>query len=87
MELNEYIIYEIMKLDSDKSTSLFNSLGLLNSKIKVDLLHDEKYNLYYRANIKDILNSDFDADNIIYIRNGGWELSEDKKYIVKFLEN
>ena len=47
MELNEYIIYEIMKLDSDKSTSLFNSLGLLNSKIKVDLLHDEKYNLYY----------------------------------------
>lgn len=86
MELNEYIIYEIMKLESDKSVSLFNSLALLNNKVKVDLLQDEKFNLYYQAKIKDILKSDLDADNIINLRNSGWELSDNKEYIVKFLE-
>lgn len=86
MELNEYIIYEIMKLESDKSVSLFNSLALLNNKVKVDLLQDEKFNLYYQAKIKDILKSDLDADNIISLRNSGWELSDNKEYIVKFLE-
>ena len=35
--------------------------------------------------IEDILKSDLEAEDIIYLRNGGWELSEDKKYIVKFL--
>lgn len=86
MELNEYIIYEIMKLESDKSVSLFNSLALLNNKVKIDLLQDEKFNLYYQAKIKDILKSDLDADNIISLRNSGWELSDNKEYIVKFLE-
>ena len=75
-----------MKLESDKSVSLFNSLALLNNKVKVDLLQDEKFNLYYQAKIKDILKSDLDADNIISLRNSGWELSDNKEYIVKFLE-
>lgn len=84
MELNEYIIYEIMKLESDGSTSLFNSLNILNGKVKVYLLHDENNNLFYQANIKDILKSDLDADKIILLRNGGWEISSDNKNIVKF---
>lgn len=84
MELNEYIIYEIMKLESDGSTSLFNSLNILNGKVKVDLLHDENNKLFYQANIKDILKSDLDADKIILLRNGGWEISGDNKNIVKF---
>lgn len=85
MELNEYIIYEIFKLDSDNSTSLFNSLNIFNGKVKVDLLHDEKNNLFYQAKIKDILKSDLDGEQLISIRNGGWELSEDKENVVKFL--
>lgn len=85
MELNEYIIYEIMKLESDGSTSLFNSLKILNENVKVDLLIDEKYKLYYQASLSDILKSDLDADEIIYLRNGGWELSEDKKFFVKYI--
>lgn len=85
MDLNEYIVYEIMKLESDNSTSLFNSLNILEGKVKVDLLSDEKHKLYYQANIKDILKTDIDADKIIQLRNGGWELSDNKKHIVKFL--
>ena len=85
MELNKYIIYEIMKLDSDNSTSLMNGINVLNEKVKVDLLSSIDYKIYYQASIDDILKSDIDADTIIYLRNGGWELSEDKKYIVKFL--
>lgn len=85
MELNEYIIYEIMKLESDGSTSLFNSLKMLNEKVKVDLLSDEKYKLYYQAKLSDVLKSDIDADEIIYLRNGGWELSENKEFLIKYI--
>lgn len=84
MELNEYIIYEIMNLESDGSTSLINGLSKLGN-IKVDLLYTEEYKLYYQAKLEDILKSDLDGEDIIYLRNGGWELSKDKKYIVKFL--
>ena len=84
MELNEYIIYEIMKLDSDGSTSLFNSLRVFGD-IKVDLLHDENNVLFYQAKISDILKNKLTTDDMIYLRNGGWELSENKEYIVKFL--
>ena len=84
MELNEYIIYEIMKLESDNSTSLFNSLRVFGD-IKVDLLHDENNVLFYQVKISDILKNKLTTDDIFYLRNGGWELSEDKKYIVKFL--
>lgn len=85
MDLNKYILYEIMKVDSDSSTSLFNSLRVLNGKVKVDLLSDEKHSLYYQANISDILKSDLDTEDIIYLRNGGWELSENKEFIVKYI--
>ena len=37
MELNEYIIYEIMKLESDDSTSLMNGISKLGN-LKIDLL-------------------------------------------------
>lgn len=85
MDLNKYILYEIMKIDSDNSTSLFNTLRILNGKVKVDLLSDEKYSLFYQAKISDILKSDLDTEDIIYLRNGGWELSENKNYIVKYI--
>ena len=84
MELNEYIIYEIMKLESDYSTSLINGISKLGN-LKIDLLYTKEYNLFYQVKIEDILKSDLEAEDIIYLRNGGWELSEDKKYIVKFL--
>ena len=84
MELNEYIIYEIMKLDSDNSTSLFNSLRVFGD-IKVDLLHDENNVIFYQVKISDIIKNKLTTDDMIYLRNGGWELSENKEYIVKFL--
>ena len=85
MDLNQYILYEIMKVDSDNSTSLFNSLRILNNKVKVDLLSNENYSLFYQAKISDILKSDLDTEDIIYLRNGGWELSENKEFIVKYI--
>lgn len=87
MELNEYIIAEILSLDCDNSLSLSNALSILMSKykLKVDLLLNDKYVPYYSVSIKDILSSDIDGEDLINIRNNGWELSSDKKYIVKFL--
>lgn len=84
--MNEYIIYEIMNIESDDSSSLFNVLNLLNSKVNVDLLTNEKNEIFYNVNLSDILKSDLTMEDILYVRNGGWELSNDKKNIVKFLK-
>lgn len=87
MEINnEYLLYEFFKIESDGSTSLFNALNVISRNgITVDLLQDEQHNLYYEMDVKDVLKSDIESDDILYIRNGGWELSENKKKIVKFL--
>ena len=86
IKMNEYIIYEIMNIESDDSSSLFNVLNLLNSKVNVDLLTNEKNEIFYNVNLSDILKSDLTMEDILYVRNGGWELSNDKKNIVKFLK-
>lgn len=85
MGLNEYILREIMKVESDNSISLFNTLNLLYNKAKVDLLSDEKHVLFFQTKISDILKSDLETEDIIFLRNGGWELSNDEKSLVKFL--
>ena len=59
MELNEYIIYEIMKLESDDSTSLINGISKLGN-LKIDL------SLEYRTHLFGIVNGAvfLDAGNI-----------------------
>jgi len=85
MDLNKYIVYEIMNLPIDNSVSLMVAIKILESKVKVNLLMDKDYRPYYSVNIDEILKTDITPENLIEIRNNGWCLSEDKEYIVKFL--
>ena len=87
MELNEYIIAEILSLDCDNSCSLSNALSILMSKykLKVGLLLNDDFVPYYCVSVNDILSINIDGEDLINIRNNGWELSSDKKNIIKLL--
>ena len=85
LKVDRYIIEEIMKLECDNSVSHFNSFNLLNSKSFVELINGSDNNLFYRSSIDDIINSDISAEELILIRNGGWELDDSKQFLVKKL--
>lgn len=83
--VSTYILDEIMKLPSDNSTMLMQSLHLLKS-FKIELITNEKFDILYRVKVDDITNSDLENDTLLEIRNGGWEYDSNKEYIVKKIE-
>ena len=88
MELNEYLINDLFSLENDNSVSLTNALSVLinDYHINVELLMNDDYEPYYVINVEDVIKSNMAMEDLLYIRNNGWELSSDKKYIVKFLK-
>lgn len=83
--MNRVFLEEIMKLKSNNDFCLFSSLKILKKYANVDLLMNEKKELYYCASINDILLSDISSDELINIRNNGWEISNDKKSLIKII--
>ena len=88
MELNEYLINDLFSLENDNSVSLTNALSVLinDYHINVELLMNDDYEPYYVINVEDVIKSNMAMEDLLYIRNNGWELSSDRKYIVKFLK-
>jgi tRNA A22 N-methylase len=88
MELNEYLIRDLLSLENDNSVSLTNALSVLinDYHINVELLMNDNYEPYYVINVEDVIKSNMAMEDLLYIRNNGWELSSDRKYIVKFLK-
>lgn len=87
-ELNEYLIRDLLSLENDNSVSLTNALSVLinDYHINVELLMNDDYEPYYVINVEDVIKSNMAMEDLLYIRNNGWELSSDRKYIVKFLK-
>lgn len=87
-ELNEYLIRDLLSLENDNSVSLTNALSVLinDYHINVELLMNDNYEPYYVINVEDVIKSNMAMEDLLYIRNNGWELSSDRKYIVKFLK-
>lgn len=87
-ELNEYLIRDLLSLENDNSVSLTNALSVLinDYHINVELLMNDDYEPYYIINVEDVIKSNMAMEDLLYIRNNGWELSSDRKYIVKFLK-
>lgn len=83
--MNRIFLEEIMKLKSINDFGLFSSLNILKKYVNVDLLMNEKNELYYSVNVNNILLSDISSDELINIRNSGWELSSDKKFLIKII--
>ena len=84
-EIKKYYLDEIMKLEPDNETINYEALKILNSYVKVELLMNDKFNTYYICSVEDILNSDISNEELIQIRNNGWQYSDDKKSLIKNL--
>lgn len=88
MELNIYILREIMnldELDTSEALSNLNGFALMKKYVNVKLINDNDNNLSYQANVNDILESSISIEELITLRQSGWELSEDEKIVFKHL--
>ena len=85
--LNRILLDEIMRLTPDgDDISDFAILAIFGRfDIKVDLLTNDKNELYYSVRVPEILLSDIDTDDLISIRNGKWEYDDSKQCIIKKL--
>lgn len=83
--LNRFILDEIMKLEPNgDDISCFSSLAIFNRyDLDVDLLTNEHNELFYSVKVPKVLLSEISTDDLINIRNAGWEYSEDKQFIIK----
>lgn len=81
--MNKIILEEIMKLPQTEEFGLMCSISILSKYGTVDILQDDKHNLYYQIKVSDILLSDITAEDLMNVRNSGWELSDDKKCLIK----
>ena len=85
MDLRKYYLDEIMKLDSDNSIGLSNSVVKLEKYADVVLKNDENNNLFFECKVEDILNSEISNEELIMLRNGGWEYNKEKNCLTKKL--
>jgi hypothetical protein len=80
--MNKYIIYEIMKEEPTMEVGLMNTISILSNYDNVKLIQNEK-NLQYQVDIDKLVSNEISYEELIDIRNGGWELSEKKDCLIK----
>lgn len=86
MELDKRtVLDELMKIPSENTTTLFISISILQKYVPLRLINDGDNNIKYVGDVEDLLKSDVTNGELLQIRNGGWEYSEDKKQIVRIL--
>lgn len=81
--IRKYLFDEIMKIEPDNSSSLVTTLQTIGEYANVKLDEDEEFNLFYNAKVDDIIDSDITEEELLYVRNGGWEYNNDKKLLIK----
>ena len=79
------LVEEIMSLPITKEYSLLNAIKILNTHGEVNLLQNEDYSLEYKCELSELMESEITSEELMNVRQGGWFLSEDKKYICKKL--
>lgn len=79
------LVEEIMSLPITKEYSLLNAIKILNTYGEVNLLQNEDYSLEYKCELSELMESEITPEDLMNVRQGGWFLSEDKKYICKKL--
>lgn len=79
------LVEEIMSLPITKEYSLLNAIKILNTHGEVNLLQNEDYSLEYKCELSELMESEITPEELMNVRQGGWFLSEDKKYICKKL--
>jgi glutamine cyclotransferase len=82
----KYIIDEIYK----ESKNHKEDVGIMSSLLKInkyaeniDLLSDENYNIYYKVDLSTMIKNNLEDSNLFEFFSQGWDLSEDKKCLIK----
>ena len=84
--MNVLMFYEIMKQKSSHEMTLVLSLSLMSKYTSnIELLQDDKFNPFYRVKVSDLIKQDISDQTLMQLNIGGWELSEDKEYLVNFI--
>ena len=80
-----YVIEEIYKesLSFKEDIGIISSLNAMHKYVPFKLLYDKDNNLYYESNLEELINSNIDQEGIFNLFCYGWELSEDKKCLIK----
>lgn len=84
--VNDYIFNEVMSIPSEKTISLGVSISKMSqfcSDIKI--LQDDDYNIYYQVDANVIKEKVDDLSDLMELNQGGWVLSENKKFLVFYI--
>ncbi len=84
--VNDYIFNEVMSIPSEKTISLGVSISKMSqfcSDIKI--LQDDEYNIYYQVDANVIKEKVDDLSDLMELNQGGWVLSENKKFLVFYI--
>lgn len=84
--INEYMFNEIMSIPSEKTISLGLSINKMYQYCKdIKILQDDKYNIYYQVDANIIKEKVDNLSELMELNQGGWVLSENKKFLVFYI--
>lgn len=81
--MNKYVLKEIMQLPIKQNNNLLHTLRILKKYVEVNLIMDKNNNICYEVDIYDLLLSDIKNEELIEVRENGWQLAENEKKIQK----
>ena len=81
-------ILKIMSSECDESDKSQSSgiIGLLSrySDVTIRMYYENGEYIYrYAASVKDLASSDITEEELMDVRNNGWRVSDDQKYVFK----
>mgnify|MGYP003289541399 CR=1 FL=1 len=87
-ELGQNAIYVIEEIVNESKSykreiGLISSLNELYKFATFKLLYDDNNNLFYESNLQEIIDSNITQEELFNLCCCGWELSEDKKCLIK----
>jgi hypothetical protein len=83
---NIHMFYEILSQKCEHEITLIISLSLMKKYVPhIELLQDNKFNPYYRVKVNDLLKQNIENEELMQLHMGGWELSENKEFLVNFI--
>lgn len=77
------VIEEWDNLPKSNTLSIINSVRMMQEFAQVRLINTEKNELIYQVRLDDIYNSKMTFEDLIEIREGGWELDRENNFLIK----
>lgn len=83
--MEKLLLDEMMKMNkSSDLEGIGNSMRIMAKYAPIELINDDKYNLFYECKLDDVLKSDVDEETMIQmVTQCGWEYSDDKTKLIR----